>query len=192
MNSTATGMSVSCSGVVRSAEEVDLGAERDDRERDERRDRRDDRREEEDDLVGRLGDDVLLERELHAVGQRLQQAEGAVHVGADAVLHAGHDAALEPDVEQRQQDQDQEDEDGLEQDQPPRVLAEGGQVRRRAGPLPAERCSSCVAPFTVTVLPGEARSARTPRPKDRGRDPDDVVGQVGDLDGQRHRCRGHR
>ena len=77
--STATGMSVSCSGVVRSvngsptsgpngitAKVTKAGIVGDHR------------REQEDHLVGGLGDDVLLERQLHAVGQRLQQAEGAV------------------------------------------------------------------------------------------------------------------
>ena len=103
---------------------VDLGAERDHREGHERRHRRDDRREEEDRLVGGLGDDVLLERQLHAVGERLEQAEGAVHVGADAVLHPGHHPALPPDVEQREQHQDHEDQHGLDQDDPPRVVAE--------------------------------------------------------------------
>ena len=69
----------------------------------------------------------------------LQQAEGAVHVGADAVLHPGHDPALEPDVEQRQQHQDHEDQHGLDDDQPPRVVAErreqvvGAGGRRRQG-----------------------------------------------------------
>ena len=104
MNSTATGMSVSCSGVTVSvngivtsgpngitakAMKAGITAMH--------------RREDEDDLVGGLGDDVLLERQLHAVGEALQQAEGAVHVGADAVLHPGDDPALPPDVEQRQQ-----------------------------------------------------------------------------------------
>ena len=108
--STATGMSVSCSGVCRSlngsvttgpngiTEKVTnagtvamTGAS------------------EEDHLVGGLRDDVFLQRQLHAVGEALEQTERAVHVGADAVLHPGHDATLEPDVEQRQQHQDHED-----------------------------------------------------------------------------------
>ena len=79
---TATGMSVSCSGVVMSVNgHLHLGAERDHREGHERRDHRDHRRDDEDQLVGRLGDDVLLQRQLHAVGEALQQAEGAVRLG---------------------------------------------------------------------------------------------------------------
>ena len=113
------------------AEPRDLGAERDHRERHERRHRREDRRQEEDHLVGGLGDEVLLERQLHAVGERLEQAEGPVHVGADAVLHPGHHAPLEPDVEEREQHQDHEDRHGLDQDDPPRVVAELLQGERR-------------------------------------------------------------
>ena len=114
-NSTATGMSVSCSGVVASvngtstsgpngitANVTNAGTAAMHR------------REDEDHLVGGLRDDVLLERQLHAVGERLQQAERAVHVGADPVLHPGHDPALPPDVEQREQHQDHEDQHGLD------------------------------------------------------------------------------
>ena len=109
-NSTATGMSVSCSGVWLSlngsvttgpngitAKATNAGIAAMTGASDE------------DHLVGGLRDDVFLQRQLHAVGEALQQAERAVHVGADAVLHAGHDAALEPDVEQRQQHQEHED-----------------------------------------------------------------------------------
>ena len=51
--------------------------------------------------------------------------KGPLHVRADAVLHPGHDAALEPDVEQRQQHEDDEDQHGLEDHQPGRVVPEG-------------------------------------------------------------------
>ena len=68
--------------------------------------------------------------QLHAVGEALQQAEGTVHVGADAVLHPGHHAALPPDVEQREQHQDQEDQHGLDDDQPRRVVTERAQGAR--------------------------------------------------------------
>ena len=78
----------------------------------------------EDDLVDRLGDDVFLQHQLHAVGEALQQPEGAVHVGADAVLHPSHHATLEPDVEQREDHQDDEGEHDLDDDEPPRVDAE--------------------------------------------------------------------
>src|SRR3712207_8057349 len=41
--------------------------------------------------------DVLLEEQLDAVGEALQQAERADPVGAGTLLHAGDDAALGPD-----------------------------------------------------------------------------------------------
>ena len=101
MNSTATGRSVSCSGVS-VAEHADtigpngmtakdtkhiaaamIGAS------------------DEDDLVGGLGDDVFLQRQLDAVGEGLQQAERAGAVGAGPLLHPADDPALEPDHEQR-------------------------------------------------------------------------------------------
>ena len=46
------------------------------------------RRQQEDALVGAGRDDRLLEHELEQVGEGLQQAEGADHVGAAAHLHA--------------------------------------------------------------------------------------------------------
>ena len=54
--------------------------------------------------------------------------KGPLHVGADPVLHPGHDPTLPPDVEQGQQHQDDEDQHGLDDDQPDRVLAEGAEA----------------------------------------------------------------
>ena len=96
-------------------EDRHLRAERDHRERQERRHGREDRREEVDRLVGQRRDDLFLERQLHAVGQRLQQAPRADPVGADPVLHAADDLALEHDREQRHDDQEREDADDLDQ-----------------------------------------------------------------------------
>ena len=73
----------------------------------------------------------------------------------------GHDPALEPDVEQREQYENDEDHHRLEQDQPPGVLAEGREVVAGGGQRD-DRVHAC-PPVTVTRLPGEARSARTPR-----------------------------
>ena len=106
----------------------DLGPEGDHRERHERRHRGDHGSEDEHQLVGGLRDDVFLQRQLHAVGEALQQAEGTVDVRADAVLHPGHHAPLEPDVEQRQQHEHDEDQHGLEDHQPGRVVPEGTQA----------------------------------------------------------------
>ena len=60
-------------------------------------------------LVGRRRGDVLLEHRLHAVGERLQQAERAGAVGAGTLLHPADDAALEPDHEERADQQEDED-----------------------------------------------------------------------------------
>ena len=72
-------------------------AERHDAERDERGDHREQRREAEHEQVGALGQQVLLEEELDAVGQRLQHAPRPGDVRPDAVLHVRDELALEPD-----------------------------------------------------------------------------------------------
>ena len=61
-------------------------------------------------VVGRR---LLLEEELDAVGEALQQAERPGAVGADAVLHLGDDLAQEPDVHQHREQQQDEDRDRL-------------------------------------------------------------------------------
>ena len=156
-----------------------IGPERDHREGHERRDRRDapapgGRPT----LSAAFGDDVLLERQLHAVGQRLQQAEGAVHVGADAVLHPGHDPALPPDVEQREQHQDQEDQHGLDAGSATtgrgrsrrRVVDVGEQRRDRAGR------DHCVRSLHGDAAAGRGRGRRARRCRRSWRHPDHAVG----------------
>ena len=54
----------------------------------ERRHERQVRRQPEHEPVGLLGEQVFLEEQLDAVGERLQQAERTGLVRADAVLHA--------------------------------------------------------------------------------------------------------
>jgi hypothetical protein len=95
-------------GVGVGERDLHRGTERDHREGEERRDAHDHRRRDVDQPVHALGHEVFLEHQLHAVGQRLQQAEGAVDVRADAVLHPRDDPAFQPDVEQRQEDQEDE------------------------------------------------------------------------------------
>ena len=122
------------------AEDRDDRPERDDREADEHRDGRQGRGDDEQQLVHAARDDVLFERQLDAVHQRLEQAELAGPVGAGPLLHAPDDAPLGPDREQRAQHQEQEDGQDLDDDEPPGVLAEAGQGRdvcptgRRPGP----------------------------------------------------------
>src|SRR5262249_52233617 len=53
--------------------------------------------EQEQELVNVAGDDLFLEEEFQAVGDRLEQAKGADAVGADAVLHVGGELALDVD-----------------------------------------------------------------------------------------------
>jgi hypothetical protein len=110
-------------------EDGDLGPERDHREGQERRGHRDDRRQDEDQLVGRRRDDVLLQRQLDAVGEALQQALRPDPVRSDPVLHPGDHPALPPDREQRHHHEEDEDDDGLGDDQPPAVDAEARHLR---------------------------------------------------------------
>ena len=56
---------------------------------------------------------------------------GPTRFGPIALLHPGHHAPLGDDGEQGQQDQDPEDRDDLDQDEPERLVAEAGEVRRR-------------------------------------------------------------
>ena len=94
----------------------EVAADRDDREREERGDQRQVRRQLEHQPVGAVGDQVLLEEELDAVGQGLQHAERPGPVRADAVLHVADDLALEPDHQHRGDQQEREHDDGLDHD----------------------------------------------------------------------------
>ena len=74
--------------------------------------RRDDRRDREEERVGGLRPQLLLEQQLDDVGERLQRALGADAVRADAVLDVGADLALQPHHERgRQHEQVEDDED---------------------------------------------------------------------------------
>ena len=76
------------------AADLPAGAERDHRERRERREGGDERREDVEHVDGARREEALLADELHQVGDRLQQAEGAGAVRPVAELHAAHDLAL--------------------------------------------------------------------------------------------------
>jgi len=65
------------------------------REDEQRREEGQVRRQLEDEPVGAVGDEVLLEEELHPVGQRLEQPVRAGAVGPDPALHVADDLALE-------------------------------------------------------------------------------------------------
>ncbi len=137
----------------------DDGAQGDHRERDERRGARDHRGEEEDELVRVDRCEVLLEHQLHAVGQALQQPEGTVHVGPDPVLHPGDHATLCPDAEEGEQNQQDEDRQRLDRDDPPRVAPERAEVGAQA--RHNELGSHHFSPSSVTALPAPtARSRR--------------------------------
>ena len=69
----------------------------------------DQRRQQEDHLVGAGRDDHFLEQEFERVGDGLQQAEGADHIGAAAHLHRRPDLAVGQDARRRPQHQHQAD-----------------------------------------------------------------------------------
>ena len=94
---------------------AEVAAERDDRPDQERRDEREVRRQLEHEPAGVVRDQVFLEEQLRAVGERLQDAERTGLVRADAVLHPGDDLALEPDHQHRADEADDEDHQDLEQ-----------------------------------------------------------------------------
>ncbi len=167
----------------------DHRAERDHRDREEGRDRGDERREDEDGLVDGLRDDVFLEHQLDAVGETLEQTEGSVHVGADAVLHAGHHATLQPDDEQRHHQQDHEGEHDLDDDDPPVVVAEGAEVVSGEGDggshqsfPPSLDSDDRIHP--TRPPPGPTHRRRHPGPRARGRRPSSSAPRP-----RRRRCR---
>jgi hypothetical protein len=90
--------------------------QRDDREGQEGRQHRHVGSQAEDRPVGGIGNRLLLEEQLDAVGQRLEDAERPGPVGADAVLHVGDDLALQPDRDQDGHQQQGEDEHRLADD----------------------------------------------------------------------------
>src|SRR4029077_13145145 len=149
-------------GVV--VEDRDFGAPRDDREGDEGGRRRQDRGDHEHQLVHPGGDDVLLERQLERVGDRLQQAERAGPVRARPVLHPGDDPALRPDHEHRREQQEEEDDADLEQHHPPDELVEVAQRgvsrgrRQRVRQRPIEHHSGLLR-VTVAPCPAPSRAA---------------------------------
>ena len=137
------------------------GPERDDREADERGDHRQRGRDHEQDLVHAERGDVLLERQLDAVQQRLQQPERPGPVRPGALLHPPDHPALGPDHEQRAEQEEQEDGEHLDDDQPPGVVPEIGQRRI----LCLDGQAGHGALLTVTTLPWPAPSSlRTAQP----------------------------
>src|SRR6185437_969514 len=137
-------------------------APRDDREADERGRGRDDRRDEEHQLVHLGGDDVLLQRQLQRVGDRLQQTPRPGPVGARPVLHPADHAPLEPDHEDGGKQQEHEDNRDLEQHHPPDELVKVAQRRVRRQHMG----HFYSALLRVTLLPWPApRSARTAAPE---------------------------
>ena len=87
-------------------------------------------RELEDEPVGPLGEQVLLEEQLGPVRERLQQPERPGPVRADPVLHVGDDLALEPDHEHDRHQQHAEGDEHLDEDDD--EAAEVDAVGRRA------------------------------------------------------------
>lgn len=111
-----------------------------------------DRRQVEDDLIGTLRGEHLLEDELQAVTNSLKHATSPrrVHDRADAVLHLGQHTALEPHVEDGPGQQDHEEDDDLDDDEPHRV--DGGLEGTHA--TPASREVSVSTALSETTVPG--------------------------------------
>ena len=138
-----------------------------------------------------------LNGQLHAVGQGLQQAERADLVRAGPHRHPGHDPALVPDAEQRHAQPKTKTHDDLDEDEPPRVLAEVGQRRVLGQDRHARQVHAAVLrcvgghrrPATVTTAPEVApRLRRTVEPGRVRRQPDHAVGHLGDRGRQRDRA----
>ncbi len=92
----------------------DVVADRDDRERQERGDHRGDGSQRVGPAIRVLRPEVLLEKQLDAVRQRLRKPERTVAVRPETRLHEGEDPALEPDHQHRDHEQNQKDDDHLD------------------------------------------------------------------------------
>ena len=113
----------------------DAGTERDHRERQEGGEHREDRGDHVDGAIRERGRDALLEEELHAVGQRDQDAEGARAVRSDPRLHVGDDLALHPDHEEHGEEQRREHHDHAAHEEQPVDPVHLGRLRRGRGRL---------------------------------------------------------
>src|ERR687897_323544 len=95
---------------------AEVAAEWDHRPHDKRRHEREERSHAVHEAIGAVGHEVFLEDQLHAVGERLQDAERSGLVRPDAVLHPGDDLALEPDHEHGGNEPEAEDDEDLDGD----------------------------------------------------------------------------
>ena len=121
------------------AADGDHAADRDHGEDEHGGDHRQVRGELEDEGVRPVGQQVLLEHELGAVGQRLEQPPRAGPVRSDPALHVRDHLALEPDHERRRHQQRHEGHEALDDHDEPDLPVRGR--RRRAGRRC--RCSRC-------------------------------------------------
>ena len=134
-----------------------------------------------------------LNAQLQAVGQRLQQAERADLVRAGPHLHPGHDPALEPDAEQRHDQPKTKTQQHLDEDEPPRVVAEV--LERRV--LSQEAVTAHLHAGAGRSLPAETVTTAPEVDAERaahggagrvGRQPDHAVGHLGERGRQRDRA----
>jgi hypothetical protein len=126
--------------------------ERQHREGQEGRDHHDHRGDDVEDLVGAGRPHVLLEEQLDAVGQGLEDPEGPDPVGADPGLHEGDHPPLQPDGEQHRQHQSGEHPDDLD-DQDEQVPDSPGHAAASSTALTLTRRAG--------AGPSSARSARS-------------------------------
>ena len=150
----------------------EVAAERDHGPHEERRHEGEERRQPEHEAVGPVGQEVLLEDQLHAVGERLQHAERPGLVGPDPVLHAGDDLALEPDHEHRPDEADDEDDDHLDG-----TMSSG--VHSRSPTSSGSRASIGYSRSIRTSVAGAVTSTRS------------AIVEPGTLNGTRSDPRGH-
>ena len=137
------------------AEHAHHATHRNDGEGHDRGGHRDDRCQKVDRLVHACGDQALLERELDAVGEALQQPPRSDPIGPWAELHPAEHLAFEQDRDQHGEHQEHEDAECLGKDQPQRIVAERGQVRV----LHADSPSATMATTVPTDAPNVAATA---------------------------------
>ncbi len=144
-------------------------------------------REDVDHLVRAFDDDVFLEHQFHAVGERLEHAPGAVPVGTDAQLHPGDDLTAPDDGDQHGHHEEGEAEHRLtttsHQGSRPNIeRSSSGEVR--PGAPPPWGCQAICRRADGTRELGRARCRRRRRRRLSSAGARNLVGHLGDLEGK--------
>ena len=155
-------------------EDRDRAADRDHAEHQERGQDRQVGREPEHGAVGGVGDRLLLEEQLDAVGERLQHAVGPGVVGADAVLHVGDDLAHAPDVEHHRDEQQHERGHDLDQRRRRAPTTPTSPVEERDRPRAAASAHRSVSTRTSVTGGVDVDSSAAPGAPGGEREPGDA------------------